>query len=160
MPIFFASYFEPQNHHGSKVSISRTAPKGFKVDSKLPIFAPNPALLRDWKKQKVSEAEYTQRYRTHLEQNWPKVASWLDGLSSNDTLTLLCWEQEGEFCHRNLVARVVEKFRFDCFGGCDVPRTELDTCPRCGRSIIPGLDACYCPGCQLWVKPWSLEPFE
>lgn len=36
--IYTASYFQPENHHGKLISISRSEPKGFKVDGKLGLF--------------------------------------------------------------------------------------------------------------------------
>jgi hypothetical protein len=61
--LYTASYFEPQYHHGLKISISCTIPRGFKVDGSLPFLAPKLDLLNDWKAQKIDELGYIQRYR-------------------------------------------------------------------------------------------------
>lgn len=165
MSIFTASYFETENHHGELVSISRSVPKGFKVAQKLRFLTPSPAILKSWKDQAISEEEYTAHFRAQLKSSWEQIKPWLDELDPSNVLTLLCWEPQGSFCHRNLVAQMIQKFRPDCFGGCDIRRIEprrieIPLCNRCSSRIIPGLDACWCPSCQLWLKPSTLEPIS
>ncbi len=89
--LYTASYFEPSHHHGEKVAISRSLPKGFKADGRLDFLAPSRELLSDWKNEKINEVEYTARYRVQIKQNWQQVKVWLDSLSSKKDLTLLCW---------------------------------------------------------------------
>ncbi|WP_261892272.1 DUF488 family protein, N3 subclade [Acaryochloris marina] len=73
--LYSASYFEPRNHHGLLVSISRSHPRSFQVDTKLPFLAPSQGLLDDWKHHQLTEAGYTDRYRQELQQAWPQVNS-------------------------------------------------------------------------------------
>lgn len=134
------------------MSISRSIPKCFRVDDKLQFLAPTEDLLADWKAEKISEADYIVRYRTQIKQSWQQVKQWLDSLDPKKDLTLLCWERKGEFCHRNLVAKLVQTYRPDCFGGCDVGWVEIDKCDRCGSDLYPGLDASYCRGCKVWFS--------
>jgi hypothetical protein len=62
----------------------------------------------------------------------------LSDLDPKEDMTLLCWERSGidralvssqgksqlneeqPFCHRNLVIKLVYRFRLDCYGGTDV----------------------------------------
>jgi hypothetical protein len=67
--IYTASYFEPNRHHGKLLSISRSIPQGFQVEGRLEFFIPSAALLQDWKKQRISKAEYTDRYREQIKAN-------------------------------------------------------------------------------------------
>jgi hypothetical protein len=60
----------------------------------------------------ISEAEFINRYRDHIKGNWQAVKQWMDSLGLADELYLCCWEQEG-FCHRYLVAKLLQKFRPD-----------------------------------------------
>lgn len=151
MSVYSASYFEPQNHCGSLLSISRSVPKAFRIDGKLSFFMPSQGLLQDWKQQLISETEYTKRFRDEINVNWPDVLIWLNKLEASSDLTLLCWERAGKFCHRNLVMRLLEKHRPDCFGGCDLSGSMRNlTCPSCQSLMIPGLDRSYCKTCREW----------
>ncbi|NJM67808.1 MAG: DUF488 domain-containing protein [Acaryochloris sp. RU_4_1] len=156
MPIYSASYFERQNHHGLLISISRSQPQSFQVDSRLPFLAPSQALLEDWKKTQLTEAGYTLRYRQQLQEAWPQVSSWLASLSLEVNCTLLCWEKKGEFCHRNLAMSMIRKHRPDCYGGRDMPVIPGLGCPKCQSILIPGVDQSYCLRCREWrITPTS-----
>lgn len=150
--LYTASYFEPKNHHGVLLSISRSVPKSFKVDDKLEFLAPNAQLLKDWKEKNIDEATYCERYRLQLKESWQQVSCWLASLNKNTTATLLCYEPLGVFCHRNLIAKLVKKHRPEVFGGCDVRRVEIPKCSSCKTELTIGLDANFCSGCRAWKK--------
>jgi uncharacterized protein YeaO (DUF488 family) len=151
MAIYTASYFQPENHHGSLVSISRSHPRFFQVNSHLPFLAPSETLLKAWNRGYLTEAAYIDRYRNELQQSWPQVNGWLASLTPVVDCTLLCWERSGEFCHRNLVMQVIRKHRSDCYGGCDIPVNVGLLCAKCQSPIIPGVDRCYCSPCEKWM---------
>lgn len=153
--LYTASYFMPERHHGKKVSISCSVPKGFKVDNKLSFLAPNAELLTDWKNSKIDEAEYTERYRAQIKHDWKQVKAWLDSLNSQEDLTLLCWERTG-FCHRNLVAKLIKHYRPDCFGGSDIVRVDMEICRNCNSELCPGLDLSQCFICKTSVVHFRL----
>lgn len=150
--LYTASYFEPEHHHGRLLSISRSVPKGSKVDDKLDFLAPNTQLLNDWKAKSIDEAAYCERYRAQLKDSWQQVSDWLAGLDASTTATLLCYEPSGAFCHRNLVAKLVAKHRPDVFSGSDVRRVKIPKCSLCQAELIVGLDACFCPSCRTWKR--------
>ncbi len=150
--LYTVSYFEPQHHHGLKIAVSRTIPRGFKVDGSLLFLAPSSDLLNDWKAQKIDESGYIQRYREQIKDNWIEVKLWLDSLNSKQRLTILCYEKAGSFCHRTLIIKLVKKYRPDCFGGCDVLRFELPLCQNCSTELIPGLDSNFCPVCRVYSR--------
>lgn len=150
--LYTASYFEPKHHYGKLISISRSVPKGFKVDGKLEFLAPNAQLLSLWKDKSIDETTYCQRYRLQLKESWQQVSSWLTSLDGSATMTLLCYEPSGAFCHRNLVALLVKKHRPDVFGGCDIKRIEIPKCNSCQVELIVGLDSCFCPSCRTWKR--------
>jgi len=136
--IYTASYFEPNRHHGKLLSISRSIPQGFQVEGRLEFFIPIADLLQDWKKQRIGKVEYTDRYREQIKANLKTIQAWLSDLDPKEDMTLLCWERSGKdrtlvssqgksqlneeqpFCHRNLVIKLVYRFRLDCYGGTDV----------------------------------------
>lgn len=124
--LFFASYFEPNNHHGQCYSISLYPPRGYQDWPHLKFFAPSSQLLSDWEANLIDEAQYTQRYYAELQPKFePQIKPWLIGLDPTVDITLCCYERSGAegrdgFCHRNLVAAITRKHRNEIFGGCDV----------------------------------------
>ena len=68
-------------------------------------------MVKDYKARRISETEYTIKYRKLMAKRWPAVKRWLDSLDSQDVY-LCCWEKTG-FCHRYLVAKLIQKFRPD-----------------------------------------------
>ncbi|HEY9752900.1 MAG TPA: hypothetical protein V6C46_08110, partial [Coleofasciculaceae cyanobacterium] len=65
--------------------------------------------------------QYTNSYREEIRVAMPGILEWLQGDGPTQDQTWLCYERAGEFCHRNLVAAIVQKYRPDQFGGCDTP---------------------------------------
>lgn len=148
--LYCASYHEPQNHHGELISISRSVPKGIKVTRHLDFFKPTQDLLQWWKTTSQDESawsEYTSRFWSILSDRKTQILDWIHGLGRKPThdMTLLCWEKAGTYCHRNLVARLLQKHSPEWFGGCDVPRFQV------GDHV-------------MWLKAYGyltfLEPFE
>lgn len=147
--IYTASYFEENRHHGRLISISRSEPKGIRIDGKLDFLVPSIELLRDWKKNLIDVEGYIARYREEVRQNWAAVKAWIESLDPAEDQTLLCWERsrieknlkhwqqtgqwsEGRpFCHRNLAIKIVERYRPDCYGGRDV----LHSFPTVGKKV-------------------------
>ncbi len=168
MAIYTASYFCPQHHHGTLIAISRSVPKGFVVEQRLPMFAPSKALLEDWKAGGLDEVQYTDRFREELRPRLGLIRDWLNAVQSGEAMTLLCWERPGEFCHRNLILKLIRKFRPECWGGADVPAVVSDRpigtagakpmviaplqCPTCAAAMIPGCDYSFCPTCRVWLR--------
>ena len=120
--IYTASYFETQNIHGSRISISRSEPRNVAVDGKLAIFVPEHSILTDYKNGSINTEGYINRYREQMRRSLPQIRVWLDSLDPRVDMTLLCWEKAGQFCHRNLALAYVERYRHDCFGGSDIAR--------------------------------------
>lgn len=117
MPIYAASLFESRHHHGRRVAVCRSLPKGAVVDRHLRFLAPPADLLLDWNSWKQYEAgitddherQYKERYWAHLLSVWDQLSRYLDGLPTDETETWLCWEKPDEFCHRNLLLKVIER---------------------------------------------------
>ena len=61
----------------------------------------------------INTEEYRRRYLGLIEERWTKVREWLDGLKAEKDVILLCFEKEGEFCHRRLVAELASRERPD-----------------------------------------------
>jgi uncharacterized protein YeaO (DUF488 family) len=114
--IYTASYFQKQNHKGDRFSISLTEPKGFQLNGKLWMFVPSENLLKKYKNQSVNQEQYLSEYREICKERLFLIKPWLEIIKPEFDVTLLCWERKGEFCHRNLVYKFIEKYRPDCLG--------------------------------------------
>ena len=153
--LYTASYFVPTHHHGLLLSVSNKIPKGFRVDGRLQFFAPSDQLLADWKAKLIDEDAYIERYRAQTKHNWKDIKLWLDSLDPKQDATILCYERQG-FCHRNLIGKIIQHYRPDCWRGADVACIKLEQCKHCGNEICPGLDFDYCFNCKIWVKQKSV----
>jgi uncharacterized protein YeaO (DUF488 family) len=128
--IFTASYGNRAHHHGQRISTSLSVPKCFKPDGELEFFKPTWDMLNAWKASAQDDAawaEYEAQYWELLKVREAEVKSWLQSLSRSRPiphLTLLCHEKDDQYCHRRLVAKVVEKYRPDLWGGRDVPQFQ------------------------------------
>lgn len=102
MKIHTASFFTPTDWRGVTISIARRQPGSWNIPSYRP-FMPPPKLLSDWRSRRCSQAEYEKRHRKVLSRlKTEKVLSDLRQLAGKkEDVTLLCWEREGEFCHRH-----------------------------------------------------------
>jgi uncharacterized protein YeaO (DUF488 family) len=79
--------------------------------------APSKKLHRDWypkdkNKQRISEAEYITRFNNEIMKNQNALRKLImlrnKAIGENKTITLLCIEKEGEFCHRHLIKEMIE----------------------------------------------------
>ena len=93
-------------------SIANTVPKvmEWRVKGRVECLVPSWKDVDEFKAGKIDEAEFVSRYRKLMVKRWVSVKKWLDGLKGDEILC--CWERDG-FCHRYLVAKVIEKFRGD-----------------------------------------------
>jgi len=99
---------------GVRILITRFYPRGVKKDRfNLWIRGASPTadLLKKYRKGQISWAEFSKRFRMQLvslEESKAAIDRIVE-LSKSADVTLLCYEKEGENCHRNLVKSRVEK---------------------------------------------------
>jgi len=109
-----ASFYEPGYWRGELYRISLGYPRGQKkVWRDLPFLAPSRDIVQAYKSHQIDAQEYAQRYRALLKERWGEVQGWLDSLSPERDITLLCYERAGEFCHRQVVVELVKEKRLD-----------------------------------------------
>lgn len=72
--------------------------------------APSAELLNDWKEKRISWGEYESRYlKEMLGQRQKEKIKELAERSKHETITLLCFEPEGDLhCHRYLLRQLIE----------------------------------------------------
>lgn len=114
MKIHVASFFDKKNHCGRILSIAVSQPKGFDIET-VNCLVPSWKLVSRFRSEKIDEAEYTQLYNEQvLEHLTPhslrnQIVAVCKKLVKE--VTLLCWEREGEFCHRYLVYQWLKKWK-------------------------------------------------
>jgi len=117
MPIYTASLFHPQHHHGRRVAVCRSLPPGAEVDRHLKFLAPPADLILDWNGWKQDELgsthdrdrQYKERYWAHLVSGWDQLASYLDALPTSEVETWVTEVEPKAFCHRNLLLKLIER---------------------------------------------------
>ena len=115
----FASWYERWNWRGKLMRISNTAgrKKGLKKDvynwGVISCLIPAWELVKAYRAGRITQEEYASAYVCGLQEKRDQVSEWLASLKPDEDVTLLCHEKEGEFCHRLLVAELVNKRRPD-----------------------------------------------
>ena len=105
--MIYTSYFSnwrnfPKNF--KTVSISRFNQKWIKVDYHEITLAPSVDILMKYKNNEISEEEYDNLYLKELEKLDPKEIE-----KKYQNSIFLCYEKEGEFCHRNILRKWLNK---------------------------------------------------
>jgi uncharacterized protein YeaO (DUF488 family) len=105
-------YAPREDSDGKRILVTRYYPRGIRKshfdiwDRRL---APSKELLADWKANKLTESEYSERFFKEMKTEQSKIA--IDSVSAmtlNETVTLLCIEKEdGTFCHRHLLKKLM-----------------------------------------------------
>ena len=111
--MIYTSYYANHKHYDGfyRIGISRTSPKD-SCDIYLKLFAPSYSTLSDYKSKKIEEKEYTRQYLQSLENLYKNgalavFAEYLKQL--NLDIVLLCYESPEKFCHRHILAQVLNK---------------------------------------------------
>jgi len=106
--LYTASFYHPEHWQGTPYRISRAHPRGQKTNWEVqPFLYPSRRLLTEYREGALDFAGLTQRYREELQTIYDREADfqhWLGSLRPEDDFTLLCFEPEGEPCHRRVAA--------------------------------------------------------
>lgn len=114
MPVKTKSIFKPaEEEDGIRVLITRYYPRGVRKDHFdlwVRELSPSADLLLKYKEGKVSWAEFKVSFLSEIRDNIDslEVLYALNNESRNTDITLLCYEKEGQPCHRHLVRDIVE----------------------------------------------------
>ena len=106
--LYTASFYQPRHWVGIRYRISRAHPRGRRTEwEALPALYPSRALLTEYRNGGLDFATLDLRYREELEgtlERDPGFRAFLEGLPGLGDFTLLCFEPEGEPCHRRSAA--------------------------------------------------------
>ena len=110
MKVMTCSWFDFERLNAARekgsriVSISRSEPRGFIPDFKIWDFCPSHELLSRFKSGKTDQVDYDIEYIRDFQ------LTGKDGIPQlEDGDVLCCWEGEGEFCHRTILAELLTK---------------------------------------------------
>ena len=106
--LYTASFYEPRHWVGVRYRISRAHPRGRRTDWEVqPALYPSRALLTEYRSGDIDFPTLDARYREELDaahQRDGAFRSFLEELLGAGDLTLLCFEAQGEPCHRRSAA--------------------------------------------------------
>ena len=106
--LYTASFYRPEHWQGTPYRISRAHPRGQKTAWEVQSFLyPSRQLLTEYREGALDFAGLTVRYWEELQTsyNWEgDFQDWLVSLKPDEDFTLLCFEPEGEPCHRRIAA--------------------------------------------------------
>jgi uncharacterized protein YeaO (DUF488 family) len=97
-----------------RVSIANSYPKGMMVDYEWNMVKPGWDLVKTYKDGDISVQEYAIGYHHLLRGDINLLGVSLDGirhLAGSKPIVFLCWEREGEFCHRHLLMDFLIKIK-------------------------------------------------
>ena len=72
-------------------------------------FAPTWSMVWDFKTGAISVAEYTEMYHERMQKSYHKNKAVWEKLLARDRVVLVCFCQKGMFCHRLLLAKLLER---------------------------------------------------
>jgi len=109
------SVYDPaEESDGERILVSRFWPRGISKESLslsqwLLALAPSKALVKDWKTGSLTWAEYQNHFNGEMAAHQEEIEA-LAKRSKSSTITLLCYEREGDpHCHRHLLKRMIEE---------------------------------------------------
>ena len=107
--LYTASFYTPENWEGRLYRVSRTHPRGKRVQwETLPFLYPRRELLLAYRTGEIDFAAFAHEFRTGLDTGYHGQAQfreWVEGLPGLGKFTLLCFERAGQPCHRFEAAR-------------------------------------------------------
>ena len=114
MPIRTKRIYDPPSpEDGHRLLVMRVWPRGVRkehVDAWDRGLAPSRELLTDLRSETIGWPAFVERFdeeMAHREESVAALAALRERVRS-ETVTLLCWEADGERCHRTLLKALVE----------------------------------------------------
>jgi len=114
MLIKVKSIYKPKDEEdGTRILITRFYPRGVRkdhFDQWMRELAPSKDLLKGYKTGEVNQNQFTKQFLKQINSDdESKLAiQTLSELACDSNVTLLCYERDGDFCHRHLVQDVIK----------------------------------------------------
>ena len=104
-------YAPKEADDGRRILITRYYPRGVKrvhFDDWLRDLAPSARLLRLYQNGHISPREFVVRYKIEIDDDASRqIMRDIKRDSTTCNVTLLCYEPEGEFCHRHILKDMI-----------------------------------------------------
>lgn len=106
-------YEKASQDDGMRLLITRYYPRGVKndhFDQWIRELSPSPKLLFDYKEKRINWEIFKDRFLAELANNIEsiEVINILHDEMKSDVITLLCFEKNGNPCHRHIVKDLIE----------------------------------------------------
>ncbi|MGI9567381.1 MAG: DUF488 domain-containing protein [Nitrosopumilus sp.] len=110
-------YKSKEREDGKRILISRLHPRGVKksqYDEWLKELSPSIELVHEYKNDKISWKKFLSLYKFEISKNLQslELIKQLRKQSKIYDVTLLCFEAEGDPCHRHLLREIINKPSF------------------------------------------------
>lgn len=102
---------------GLRIGVTRHAPRGIRREDRqrlgyfdlwLPMLGPSPALLKEYREEKLTWAVFARRYRKEMRQpQCQQVIQLLAAFSHTTPFSLGCYCEDETHCHRSLLLPLV-----------------------------------------------------
>ena len=106
--LYTASFYHQEHWQGKPYRISRAHPRGQTTRWEVqPFLYPSRNLLTEYRSGGLDFDDLSNRYREELQTNYNwevDFQEWVALLKLEEDFTLLCFEPEGEPCHRRVAA--------------------------------------------------------
>ena len=90
---------------GIRICIMRRPGDFSNFDIWMPVLAPSHQLLNDSHAKKIEWKEYEKRFVKEVLRGEKKFVHLLARLALENDITILCWEEKPQKCHRRLIAK-------------------------------------------------------
>lgn len=110
MALFTKSIQTPkENEDGIRICIMRRIKPEFEFDIWMPTLAPSTELLKEYHEKQIDWTEFEKRFAKEVLETKNNYLEIVSDMAKKQTITLLCWEETPEMCHRRLVAERIQK---------------------------------------------------
>lgn len=100
---------EPSKKDGVRICIMRRPNADAIYDVWMPVLAPSHELLTDIHTEKIDKPEYNRRFHREVVLGQKKFIRFLANIAATNEVTILCWEEIPDKCHRKLVAEACKE---------------------------------------------------
>lgn len=107
------SIYKPkEDSDGIRILITRFYPRGVRkdhFDEWVRELSPNIELLKGYKEGMINQEQFTIQFISQIHSNIESLEALqsISDMARQTNITLLCYEKEGDFCHRHLVNSLV-----------------------------------------------------
>jgi uncharacterized protein YeaO (DUF488 family) len=112
------SLYKPkESDDGTRILISRLYPRGIKkssFDEWFKELSPSLDLIHEYKNNEISWKKFLSSYKSEISKN-PKSLDLIKQIrkkNKSEDITFLCFESDGEPCHRHVLREIVKKSSF------------------------------------------------